>query len=30
VYVLYPPGSAPVVMSEILSPTQVRAAIAKL
>ncbi len=30
VYVLYPPGSAPVVMSEILSPTQVRAAVAKL
>jgi thiol:disulfide interchange protein len=30
VYVLYPPGSAPVVMSEILSPAQVRAALAKL
>ncbi len=30
VYVLYPPGSAPVVMSEILSPAQVRAAVAKL
>jgi thiol:disulfide interchange protein len=30
VYVLYQPGSAPVVMSEILSVTEVRAAIAKL
>jgi thiol:disulfide interchange protein DsbD len=30
VYVLYQPGRAPVVMSEILSVTEVRAAIAKL
>ncbi len=30
VYVLYKPGSAPVIMSEILSVTDVRAAIAKL
>jgi thiol:disulfide interchange protein len=30
VYVLYKPGSAPVVMSEILSVAEVRAAIAKL
>jgi thiol:disulfide interchange protein len=30
VYVLYKPGSAPVVMSEILSSADVRAAIAKL
>ena len=30
VYVLYKPGSAPVVMSEILSPAQVRAAVAML
>jgi thiol:disulfide interchange protein/DsbC/DsbD-like thiol-disulfide interchange protein len=30
VYVLYPLGSAPVVMSEILSPAEVRAQIAKL
>jgi thiol:disulfide interchange protein len=30
VYVLYSPGSAPVVMSEILSPAQVQAALAKL
>jgi thiol:disulfide interchange protein len=30
VYVLYQPGSAPVVMSEILSVTEMRAAIAKL
>ncbi len=30
VYVLYQPGNAPVVMSEILSATDVRAAISKL
>jgi thiol:disulfide interchange protein len=30
VYVLYKPGSAPVVMSEILSVTDIRTAIAKL
>ena len=30
VYVLYKPGSAPVVMSEILSVGEMRAAIAKL
>jgi thiol:disulfide interchange protein len=30
VYVLYKPGSAPVVMSEILSVTELRSAIAKL
>jgi thiol:disulfide interchange protein/DsbC/DsbD-like thiol-disulfide interchange protein len=30
VYVLYPPGSAPVVMSEILNPADLRAAISKL
>jgi thiol:disulfide interchange protein len=30
VYVLYQPGSAPVVMSEILNPTDMRAALSKL
>jgi hypothetical protein len=30
VYVIYKPGSAPVILSEILSVTQLRAELAKL